>query len=59
MNDTTKQLTWSLQKVNVMENQREGLGLVKRYKRHRKQSKWERFGEEEDGRGKLRKPHQK
>lgn len=37
----------------------EGVGLVKRHKRHRKQSKWEPFGEEEGGYGKLRKPHSK
>lgn len=31
MNDATKHLTWSLQKVNVMKNKRggRGLGLVK------------------------------
>lgn len=59
MNDTTKHLTWSLQKVNVMKNKRggRGLGLVTGYERHRKQSKWESFGEEEGAQGKLRKPH--
>lgn len=36
---------------------RQGLGLVKRYRRHRKQSRWESFGEEEDGHRKLREPH--
>lgn len=33
------------------------MGLVKRYKRYRKQSKWKLFGEQEAGHRKLRESH--